>query len=66
MEQPITVWCLEGCDWLLHRFIEVNFSKLTDSNKIFRNDFVCLHYHLCKFSTQINDSKIFAPYDCLQ
>ena len=41
-EKPITVFCLEGCDWLLHRFIEVNFSKLTDSNPIFRNDFVCL------------------------
>ena len=24
-------------DWLLYRFIEVNFSKLTDSNQIFRN-----------------------------
>ena len=40
MEQPITVGCLEGSDWLLHRFIEVNFSKLTDSNQIFRNDYV--------------------------
>ena len=28
---------------MLHRFIEVNFSKLTDSNQIFRNDFVCLY-----------------------
>ena len=33
MEQPITGWCLEGCDWLLHMFIEINFSKLTDSKK---------------------------------
>ena len=40
--QPITVGCLEGCDKLLHRLIEVNFSKLTDSNQIFRIDYVCL------------------------
>ena len=26
MEQPITVGCLESCDWLLHSFIEVNFN----------------------------------------
>ena len=39
-EQPITVWCLEGCDWLLHRFVDENFLKLTDYNQIFRNYFV--------------------------
>ena len=43
-ERPITVGV-----W----FINVNFSKLTDNNQIFRNDFDCIHYHLCKFSTQI-------------
>ena len=26
----------------VHKFIEVNFSKLTDSNQIFRNDLVCM------------------------
>ena len=50
MEQPITVGCLESCDWLLHRFIEENCSKLTDFDQIFRNDFVCLYYHLSKIS----------------
>ena len=25
-----------GCDWLLHRFIEVNFSKLMDSKPNFQ------------------------------
>ena len=29
-------------------FLWVNFSKLTHNNKIFRNYFVCNHYHLCK------------------
>ena len=38
MEQPITGWCLEGCDWLLYMFIEINFSKLTDSKKKIRNE----------------------------
>ena len=33
-------------------FIGVNFSKLTHNNQIFRNDFVCNHYHLCKLLAQ--------------
>ena len=33
--------------------MEMNFSKLTDTNQILRNDFVCIHYHLCKISVQI-------------
>ena len=40
MVKPITVGCLDGCDWLCHTFIEVNFSKLMDSNQIVSNDFV--------------------------
>ena len=28
-------------------------SKLTHSHKIFRNDFVCIHYHICKIFSQI-------------
>ena len=46
--------------WLvpIDNFIEVNFSKLTDSNQIFRNDFVWIHYHLGKIS-QIIECKIF-------
>ena len=57
---PITVGCLEGCDWLLHRFKEVNFSKLADSNQIFRNYFVYLHDHLCEISLEIIGCIIFA------
>ena len=33
------------CDWSLHKFIEENFSKLTDNNQIFRIDFACNHFH---------------------
>ena len=29
MEKPIPFGCLESCDWSLHSFIEVNFSKLS-------------------------------------
>ena len=32
----------------INRFIEGNFSKFTHSNQIFKNDFVCNHYHLSK------------------
>ena len=40
---PITVERLKCCDWSPHKFVEVNFSKLTDGNQIFRIDFVCIH-----------------------
>ena len=61
MEQPITVGCLEGCDWLLHRFIEVNFSKLTDSNQIFRNDCLPLLSSANKFQLKLMRANFFLP-----
>ena len=63
MAQPITGRITRDCDWLRHRLIEVNFSKLTDMNQIFRNEFVCLHYHLGKKPSQIIQCIIFAPYE---
>ena len=42
-----------------HKFIKVNFSKLTDSNQIFRIDFVSIHYHLNKISCQIIECNFF-------
>ena len=39
--------------------MEVNFSKLKDSNQIFRNDFVCINCRICKISTQIIKCIIF-------
>ena len=58
---------LRGCTGLhlILYFIEMNFSKLTHNNQIFRNDFVCIHYHLCKISPQTIECKIFAPDDFL-
>ena len=54
------------CDWSFDKLTEVNFLKFTHSNKIFRNDFVCIHYHICKISAQIIEIIIFTPYDFLQ
>ena len=54
------------CDWTVDKFIEVNFLKLTENNKIFRNDFGCIQYHLCKISSQIIECKIFAPFHFLE
>ena len=51
------------CDWLLHSFIEVNSSKLTDSNQIVRDDFIGFDYHLCKITSRIIECVIFAPYE---
>ena len=47
MGGPITALQTLDCDWSVHKFIEVNFWKLTVGNQIFKNDFVCIHYHLC-------------------
>ena len=59
---PITVGCLEDCDWLLHRFIEENFLKLTDSNQIIRNDFVFAYIiSSVKFQVKLMRAKIFLP-----
>ena len=50
MDGPITVKRLKCCDWSPDNFIGVNFSKLTDSDQIFRIDFVSIHYHLGEIS----------------
>ena len=58
IEGPITALQTLDCDWSLDNFIEADLSKLTDSNQIFSNNFVSIHYHLCKISTQIIECKI--------
>ena len=55
MGGPITVEGFKCCDWSVHNLIEVNFSKLTDSNIIFTIDFVSIHYHI----GEIIECKIF-------
>ena len=50
MDGPITVERLKCCDWSVHEFIEVNFSKLADSNQIFRIGFVSIQYQLGEIS----------------
>ena len=40
--------------------------KLTDSNPIFRIDFVSIQYHRCEISCQIIECKFYAPYDFLK
>ena len=43
-----------GSLWLVAcGVIEVNFSKLTYNNQIFRNDFVFSHFHLCKILAKL-------------
>ena len=59
MDGPITVERLKCCDWSVHKLIEVNFSKLTDSNQFFTIDFVSIHYHLCEISCQIIEFNFF-------
>ena len=59
IEGPITVERLKCCDWSHYEHTEVNFSKLTHNNKIFRNDFVCIHYYFCKISSQNKECKSF-------
>ena len=63
MDGPITIERLKCCDWSVHKFIEGNFSKLKDSNQIFRIDFVRIHYHLGEISRQIIECNFFGPYE---
>ena len=63
MDGPIIALPTLDCDWSVHKFIDVNFSKITDNQQILRNDFDCIHYQLCKISSKIIDCKDFAPYD---
>ena len=57
---------MKRCDWWFGKFIKNNFSELTDSNHIFRNGLVSIHYHLCKIPSLFIECVIFAPYDLLQ
>ena len=66
MDWPITALQTLDCDWSVHKFIEMNFVKLTDNNQIFINEFDCIHYHLCEISSQIIEYKTFAPCDFLE
>ena len=55
--------------WLLSvnfEKFEVNFSKLTDNNQIFKNGSDCINYQFCKIQSQYNECEIFAPYDFLE
>ena len=61
MVAPITVSCLEGCNWLLHRFTEVKFLKLTDINQIFRNAFVRHYFTSVKFKLKLLSTNFFLP-----
>ena len=58
MDGPITVLQTLDCDWSVRKYIEVNFSKLTDNNQIFKNYFHCIHYHLCKISQIVECNEI--------
>ena len=66
MHGPITVERLKCCDWSVHKFIEVNFSKLTDSNQIFRIDFVSIHYTISvKFHVKYLSAKFLVHMNSL-
>ena len=63
MGGSITALQTLDCNLSLHKFIEVNFSELMDSNQIFRIDFVWINFHLFENSYQIIECKILDPYD---
>ena len=58
----ITVERLKCCDWSPHKFTEVHFSKLTDSNQMFMVEFVCIYYDLSEIPCQIIQCNFFCPY----
>ena len=55
---------LERSDFSHSTFIAaVEFVKVNDNNQIFRKDFICIQYHLCKVSAYIIECIIFAPFE---
>ena len=56
-----SVWSerLKCCDWSVHKFIEMNLSKLKYINQMFRIDFVSIHFHLGEISCKIIECKFF-------
>ena len=66
MDGPITALQTLDCDWSLYKFIDMNFSKLTHNNQIFRNDFVCIYYPSVKYHLKFLNAKIFASRDLLE
>ena len=52
---------------MIHKLIEMNFSKLTDDSQIFRNDFDCIYYITSvKYHLKLLSAKFFGPYDFLE
>ena len=58
-QSQLGVW--RACDWLLHSFIEVNFSKLTDNNQIFRDDFAAFIITSKKIKFKLISANFFLP-----
>ena len=65
MGGPITALQTLDCDRSVHKFKEVNFSKLTDNKQIFRNDFDCIHYQSTDNALIISDTKILTSMTLL-
>ena len=61
MGGPITALQTLDCDWSLHKFIEVNFSKVTDTTKFSGMNL----FAFITTSVKI-ECKIFAPNDFLE
>ena len=59
--QLATLACLRFRWVAIGRFIWVNFKKLTNSNQIFWNYFVCIHYQLYKMSAE-NIMQFFSSF----
>ena len=56
----ITAFQTLDCDWAPYKFIEVNFPKLTDSNQIFRIDFVFINTSV-KFHLKLSSTIFLLP-----
>ena len=59
MDGPITALQTLECDRSVHKFIEVNFSNLTESNQIFNNDFVAFIITSVKYHLKLLSANFF-------
>ena len=63
MEQPITALQTPDGGWLLHRFIDVNFSNLNGQQPNFQDRLCLTSLSLQYFITIYWLHKFFAPYE---
>ena len=66
MDGPITTLQTLDCDWSNHKFIEVDFSKLTDSNQFSGMTLIAFIITSVKYHLKLLSAKFLLPMTSLK